>query len=151
MGIADKYELISIIGYFACAIFLIIGIILFFTFRIRKVICDLSGITEKRGINRINEENSAKVNVSQLDFKTPNSISTTDKIITEGLAEKNKKKKRVLRNVEETTLLSNSETVLLSQENNKAQQDKNETTLLKNFTIMESIVIVNSEIMISKI
>lgn len=53
----DTYRLIFIVGAGACAVMLIVSVILFFVLKIPKVIGDLSGRNARRGIEDIQKRN----------------------------------------------------------------------------------------------
>ena len=157
MGIADKYEKIKKTGYILSVFFLSTSILLYFLFNIRKIICDLSGITEKHAINRIRAANDA-----QTDSETGITARTADHSITNKIAGNNmlKRKKKeseenetllLENNYEETTLLQPvSVTEELTEE--KAGYGHNsfmQSQILKNqFMVLESIVIVHTDIII---
>ncbi len=127
MSIAEKYGLISQIGYITSLVFFILAIVLFFGFNIKKTIYDLMGITEKRAISRIREETMAK----------------TDKEIA-AVPSGN------LHDMNETTLLQQSSITeqLMSVEQ---RTEDNNINFKKNgfrFVVIESIVITHSTIVI---
>lgn len=57
MGIVEKYELFSKIGYISAIIFLLIAIILFFVLKITRVFGYLTGITRRKAISKIKKKN----------------------------------------------------------------------------------------------
>ncbi len=179
MTLADKYQLISRIGYIAAGLFLLAALILFFVFNIRKIICDLSGITERHAVNRIREKSNTKSDKLTSSSAKIRQLSITNKIVTNGLQHKGMAPSpstenddtmvlgtiddtEVL-NTEETTLLNditeNSDTIVLAQNAvteelsgkknpyyQKPAEDR--TSKVGNFTILESIVIIHSDIVI---
>ncbi|MCI8669385.1 MAG: hypothetical protein HFI34_07685 [Lachnospiraceae bacterium] len=157
MGIADKYELISKMGYILSVFFLIVTILLYFLFNIRKIICDLSGITEKHAISRIRAANAAQIDSDIGITAKAGYVSITDKIAGIGVSWE---KKQDLNN-NETMLLENAyeETTLLQQtgiteeldEVNVGNRDCSVSyhePLKNQFLILESIVIVHSDVII---
>lgn len=127
MGVAEKYGLISQIGYITFLVFLILAIALFFGFNIKKTIYDLMGITEKRAISRIREETLAK----------------TDKEIT-AVTSGN------LHDINETTLLQQGSITEQLMPVEQKTEDKSINTQKNEFrfVVIESIVITHSNIVI---
>ena len=143
MSEVEKLNLISKVGFILAVFFLLVAVILFLAFNIRKIIMDLMGITEKRAIVKINEENIMKGNDAnnitdkisksgRINERSITSKITTDKIIT--------KKSNAIST--ETTLLSqpqaSQETTLLSQ-----PQASQETTLLSQPQISQETTVLN--------
>lgn len=178
MTLADKYQLISRIGYVAAGLFLLAAIILFFVFNIRKIICDLSGITERHAVNRIREKSNTKSDKLTSSSAKIRQLSITNKIVTNGLHKDMTSSTSTesddtvvletiddteILNTEETTLLNDitesSDTVVLAQNAiteelsgkmnpyyQKTAEDR--TSKAGKFTILESIVIIHSDIVI---
>lgn len=140
MGEIEKINLISNIGYIAAAAFLLLAIVLFFVFNIKKIIMDKTGITEKRAIKQINEENrkiteGGSVMTDKISKSGRiNGIPITSKIPTGQIDKGNETTvlgQAAMSN--ETTLLSqpaSNETTILSQ--------SNETTLLSGTTFAQT-------------
>lgn len=122
MEMVEKYNLISNIAYVASGVFLLLAIILFFVFRIHKIIMDLLGITQKRAITRIEEESESGKEVTgsltgSLTTRMRHGKQYTEKI---GTAQFGSKKRKIWHNS-----MPASETTVL-----QPAQDKNETTVL---------------------
>lgn len=156
MGIADQYELISKTGYILSVFFLAGSVLLYFLFNIRKIVCDLSGITEKHAINRIRAANDA-----QSDSESGRSVMTADHSITDKIAGNNMVKRNKKEPDEnETVLLENryEETTLLQPAavTEELTEDKAgnihvpiiQPQLNNQFMVLESIVIVHTDIII---
>lgn len=107
--ISKVYTIISIVSFSAAGILVAIAVFLWFKFKIRKIIFDLSGLTEKRSIKNAayNRKNSVNSNIADSLMKAKNMSDSLDNI-TEPLND-------------DTALLN--ETELLT-------DDENETVLL---------------------
>lgn len=131
MNEIEKYTLISNIFFIAAAVFLVLAIVLFFVFDIRKIIMDLTGITEKKAIKKIELENAKKKDVAnQMTAK----ITASGKIqrgTTEGFGD-----------VPITSDLGINETTLLNAYSNETTLlSNNETTILNTNTGNETTVL----------
>ncbi|NMA79213.1 MAG: hypothetical protein GX967_01050 [Clostridiales bacterium] len=56
-GLFQTYKLVFLISVIVCIIFLIISLIMFIRFNIPKIIGNITGITAKRAVKRMREEN----------------------------------------------------------------------------------------------
>ncbi len=192
MTLAEKYEIISRMGYITAGVFLLAAIVLFFVFNIKKIIFDLSGITERHAINMIRE----KRNSESGKIYSPSGQIRKSRIINELSADSINREKpissaeydeKATLNTDSTMVLEYHETTLLEAENTMILKT-NETTVLnhsmesdetmilsqnaiteeltgkdaslnqltdkemrpviKNFTILENIIIIHSNVMI---
>ncbi len=136
MTLAEKYEIISRIGYITAGVFLLTAIVLFFVFNIKKIIFDLSGITEKHAINLIRE----KRNLETGKIYSPSAKIRRAGIITELPAGSINREKPISSseydetatlNPDSTMVLEYDETTLLGADNTMILKT-NETTVLNN-------------------
>lgn len=192
MTLAEKYEIISRISYITAGVFLLAAVILFFVFNIKKIIFDLSGITERHAINMIREKRNSEsgkiyspsgkirrsgiVNelsadglnrqkpISPAEYDETVALNTDNTMVLEYdkttmLGTDN----TMLLQRNETTVLSNSaesdETMILSQNAITEELTGKDVSLnqltdkemrrgINNFTILESIIIVHSNVVI---
>lgn len=85
---ADILLTVSVISFIAAGVFLVLSVLLWFTFRIPSVIGDLSGRTARKSIAKMREKNemsgSKTYNPSEKRGTLPNTVSNrqTDKEIT---------------------------------------------------------------------
>ncbi len=151
----EAYRYIFIISAILCGIMLVASIIVFFVLKIPKVISDLSGLTAKKAIKNIREQNErtgdkvysgSQVNRDRgrlTDKMTPSGNimqKTTDKfnggMRTQKIATQNLETE-VLTN--ETTVLSTAnETTILESESAQTTVLNQETTVLQNETTILS-------------
>lgn len=192
MTLAEKYEIISRMGYITAGVFLLAAIVLFFVFNIKKIIFDLSGITERHAINMIREKRNSEsgkiyspsgkirksgiinelsadsINrekpISSAEYDEKATLNTDSTMVLEyhetALLEA---ENTMILKTNETTVLNNSmesdETMILSQNAITEEltgkdaslnqlTDKEMRPVIKNFTILENIIIIHSNVMI---
>lgn len=132
----ELLQKLSVISYFVAAIMLVIGFVLFFALDIRKVFGDVTGITAKKAINDIRQQNEMTGNKA---YK-PSTINSkrgklTDKITPSGKLLKhsgNLKGSPGTEKFNTTELLPNNaaETTVLPSETTVLNQTAEETTVL---------------------
>lgn len=192
MTLAEKYEFISRMSYITAGVFLLAAIVLFFVFNIKKIIFDLSGITERHAINMIREKRNSEsgkiyspsgkirksgiinqLSADSINGEKPISSAEYDETVTLNtdstmvleydetalLGDEN----TMILKTNETTVLNNSmesdETMILSQNAITEELTGKDTSLnqltdkemrpaIKNFTILENIIIIHSNVVI---
>lgn len=126
----ELYRIIAIVCFSIAGLMLIASIILFFWYKIPKVVGDLTGSTERKAVESIRRHNESGQQRSERTNHAP--------IVTDEITEK------IVRNDQnETTLLAetaaSAETTLLSDNNDLKETNKNDS-----FVMEEEITLLHS-------
>lgn len=128
----DGYRYIFTIFAILCVIMLMVSVFLFYKFKIKKVIGDITGTTARKAINDIREQ-SSKVSEEAYTSNSSklNRYRTTDKITNSGKIV-NERSKKLHRNADNTEELSQDTVLLASAQETMVLSESAETMVLAN-------------------
>lgn len=113
------YQIISWIGFGLAAIFLLIAIILFFSFDIISLHGEVSGKTEAKQMKEIREQNRKEANRRRVPIK--NEYPVKEEAVSRTIPAVEDEKTTVLE--DETTLLEEGTVLLSNEEQNISEND----------------------------